>query len=752
MKTMKKNYPKKILKNLLPQRILLFFVLAFIANSSAIYGQTITYSFANAKNTNDGTDDYFEADIVLTTDTDFKLGAGQFYLDYNTAAFGNSIHGGNLTFSHPVGAATSYVLDEQIFGGALNGYAIVNANSTTSKLSISWSTAIAGQVTTNVTVASSPNLICHIKIKYVDVNESPDISFDDTTSPDTVTSFGLTFTDGGTQLTSDSYDSSGASLPVAVTWDGSQDSDWATAANWGGGSVPSATDDVVIANAGTAPIITTGITVNDLTIEASATLTVQGSGSLSVDGDLTVDGSSTLTINSDATTNGSLLVAGSSTGNITYNRHVTYSAASAEGWYLISSPFSGETEDDVITNGSLLTNGSSLKSIATYNNSYSGSNGWEYLAASASGAMSSGKGYSAKSTASSIPFTGAMKTDDLSDYAITVGTQNSWNLIGNPFPSFVAANISANGTNNFITANISELDASFVAVYTWNSASLTYDVINNASGAHYIAPGQGFFVNAKAGGGMIDITESMLSHQSGDLFLKNATAIPQVKLKISNGSTSKSTDIKYIQGTTTGLDVGYDAGVFNGTSRNFSVYSHLISDSKGIDFTLQCLPTNNYENMIIPIGIKADSGTQVTFSSELINLPLDLNVYLEDKKKNVITKLNNSRDYTVTLDEAETTIGRFYLHTTPQTLNISKIDLLNVSVYRIDGSKLRIAGLQNEDVYVEVYNILGKRFVNKSYKAKSADDIELPIGIAEGIYIVKVNTAKGKLSKKIIID
>ena len=89
--------------------------------------QAITYSFVNAQITNDGVDDFYEADIQLATDTDFKLGIGQFFLNYNTAAFGSNIEAsGNLIFLHPDGVGGTYILDER-FAGALNVY-VPNGN------------------------------------------------------------------------------------------------------------------------------------------------------------------------------------------------------------------------------------------------------------------------------------------------------------------------------------------------------------------------------------------------------------------------------------------------------------------------------------------------------------------------------------------------------------------------------------------------------------------------------------------------
>ncbi len=81
-----------------------------------------------------------------------------------------------------------------------------------------------------------------------------------------------------------------------VTWTGGTDTDWATAANWDINTVPSATDNVIIPDVATAPIIgaTTGAEINNLTITESDGINI--------------------------TAGGSLIVNGNSSGDITYNR------------------------------------------------------------------------------------------------------------------------------------------------------------------------------------------------------------------------------------------------------------------------------------------------------------------------------------------------------------------------------------------------------------------------------------------------
>ena len=338
---------------------------------------------------------------------------------------------------------------------------------------------------------------------------------------------------------SESDCSSEVSTSNAHTWTGETNTDWDTVTNWVDDSVPStsgyASIPDVSGESGNFPTITTNTEVVDVIVYPNAQLSVNSGKSLTLTSNLTNQG--TLTVNSDASSSGSLMISGESSGDITYNRYLSSSATSDEGWHLVASPVGGETENDIITNGNLLTNDSSLYSFASYDNNSSGSAVWSYLNISAIATLTSGKGYSVKRDGSgTIPFTGTYRTTNLKDYAISVGSQNSWNLVGNPFASFISANDDTSTAANFLTANSSELDPSFSAIYVWNSSTKKYDIINNAlESPKYLAPGQAFFLYAKTGGGEIAIRQTMQSHQSDDLFLKiSANETPSITLSISD--------------------------------------------------------------------------------------------------------------------------------------------------------------------------------------------------------------------------
>ena len=157
--------------------------------------------------------------------------------------------------------------------------------------------------------------------------------------------------------------------------------------------------------------------------------------------------------------------------------------------------------------------------------------------------------------------------------------------------------------------------------------------------------------------------------------------------------------------------------------------------------------------MVIPVGVNAESGKEITFSAEALNLPTDIKFYIEDRKNSTFTLLNEENsNYKITLTEALNGVGRFYLHTSYSALNTDSNEFLNsVSIFKTNNSTLRIAGLNQEKTTVSLYNMIGKNVMKTSFTASISNDISLP-NLSNGIYIVKVETSKGKITKKIILD
>lgn len=494
-------------------------------------------------------------------------------------------------------------------------------------------------------------------------------------------------------------------------WVGITDRDWGTASNWSKNSVPTLSDDVTIhSTTSNQPIIgaTTGASVNNLTVDSGASLSV--------------------------TSGGSIIVGGTSSGDFTYNRNL-----SSTNWYLVSSPVVGQTYNDAYITANEIASGSlNNRGIATY---VTLNDSWDYMQEGESLTFTIGSGYSVKrSTVGDISFTGSLNTDDDGvDVALT-NTGNRFNLLGNPYASHIAsATFLANETA------ISETST----LWVWDQSTSAYQVKTIAD-AMIIAPAQGFFVKANSAGGTFNFTESnQLSN--GGTFQRTQTK-PEINLSITDQSIQREARIYYIEDMTTGFDVGYEGELFNGVSNPFAIYTQLITDNQGRNYQVQSLPTEKYEEMIIPVGINAVSGKVITISASTNNFPSDIKIYLEDKLDNSFTLLGADSKFSTTLENNLNGIGRFYLHTSANTL--SSNDTLinnNLSIFTTSENNLRIVGVQEGEANISIYNLLGQKVLNYSFKGNGVNNIKLPFEL-NGIYIVKITSENGTNNKKIIIQ
>ncbi|MCH2035280.1 MAG: T9SS type A sorting domain-containing protein [Tenacibaculum sp.] len=144
-------------------------------------------------------------------------------------------------------------------------------------------------------------------------------------------------------------------------------------------------------------------------------------------------------------------------------------------------------------------------------------------------------------------------------------------------------------------------------------------------------------------------------------FQQGRLNVPTVELSASSDAITVITTIGYRSTATIGLDPGFDVGNFGGAS--FDLFTHLVDGSSSSDFTYQSLPDTNYDTMVVPIGLVANSGKEVVFSANNSNLPSGLQVVIEDRTLGVFEILDVTNTYTVQLASSENGIGRFYLHT-----------------------------------------------------------------------------------------
>jgi hypothetical protein len=493
--------------------------------------------------------------------------------------------------------------------------------------------------------------------------------------------------------------------------------------NWSPSGVPADIDNITIPNVTNQLTADVDVTFGTMTIESGASFTSEGT----VDGDMIIQSGATF-INE-----------GTVTGTIIYKRTLS----EANNWHLMSSPVIGETIEGIKEQDKLATNNANI-GFASYTNR--NTNPWIYETAAVNNSvLPLGKGYSIKLkedlTVKDVSFTGSVGTADITynRSSETGSVRNNYILVGNPFTAYMNA-------VTLLTGNLANFTEQ--TLWIWDGTTSTYVTYNNTDIAFELAPTQGFFVDLSGdgSGGSITFTKANQSHQTTDTFTKQEP-YSTFELFVENESAKSATKVFYIDGKTTGYDNGYDSKMFGGVEYGFSVFTELVSDNEGKYLAIQTLPKN--DTSIIPVGMIANAGEEITFSIESTNLPEGASVSLEDKKTGVFTNLSEST-YTTTLTEAAKGVGQFYIHTAGKALNTNDLNIENISVYKSSSNEITITGLNTEATFT-MFSLLGKQVLQTKVAANGVNKVNLP-SLSAGIYIVKLNSSLGTITKKITLN
>ena len=494
---------------------------------------------------------------------------------------------------------------------------------------------------------------------------------------------------------------------------------WNDATNWSNGALPTSTDNVAVLS-GAEVTLNTDTTIVDVKVKAP------------------------IKINSGK----SLIVTGEVSGDddkVYYKRNLTAIAGDAEGWHLVASPVSGETYNNAYADAESLatsTTNTSLRGLGFYTTGATPP--WSYLIDddTNSGTFNSGLGYAMKRASSGqVKFIGNLNTDDAGVTLTTGASQLSvgFNLLGNPYTSFI-------NSQTFLSDN-SNLSQQ---IWVWDQTGGGNYSVKIPIDDFQIAPGQGFFVKFNSGTS-INFAESNQSVQGTDTFL-NPDLRTEIKLSMTDGVKNRYTKLYFSNSATTGYDFGWEGEVFGGVENSINIYTHLVDDNQGRKYQIQSLPLSNLDSSIIPLGVQAEAGKTLTFSVKNTNLSSDVGVYLEDKQNNSFTLLDNELTFSTLLENGLDGVGRFYLHTSRETLSINNPNQDNhIGIYKISPEQLRIVGIQSGTASVVLYNTLGKQVLETSFQGQGANNIALP-ALASGVYVIQLTTESRIINRKIILN
>lgn len=524
------------------------------------------------------------------------------------------------------------------------------------------------------------------------------------------------------------------------TWKGGVSTDWNVAANWGSGAVPTASDDVyIMANAVRNAHVTTNTAVcNSLTIGAGATLVIDAGKALTASGSTTNNG--TLLIKADASAMGSFIDNGTITGSGDFKMEQyitgTNNAGTPNGrFYYVGSAVTGATAADYIQDS-----GNKLWSYSEAANGYS-------QLTNGAAALTALQGYTVRATANgSITQSGTgFHTGNQSTSLSRTGTSNNkrgYHLVANPYPSTVSWD-NATRTNLEATIWYRTNQTGTMVFDTYNAASGIGTSNNGTAVTGNIPPGQAVWMRVDADGntGTIGFNQANRSHGTLANIFKTEAEEGTVRMVLSNGTNSDEAIVVFNQDAQDGFD-DFDSRKY-WTTNVPQLYMNVDEDTLVINGL-----TNTFSNPVVALGAKLPTTGTYLLNASSITLTGE-SVYLEDKALGIFQDLNTNPAYSFVSDAGNIS-DRFALHFGMSVTGIDNPTAMEARVYTSNQNTIHIILADKiENGMVDVLDMSG-RVVRSA--ALNANHNTFKLNAAPGVYVVRVATANGTETHKIVLN
>ena len=372
-------------------------------------------------------------------------------------------------------------------------------------------------------------------------------------------------------------------------------------------------------------------------------------------------------------------------------------------------------------------------------------------------------------------------------------------LTGNPYPSALDADAFINDNSSSIdgtlyfwehyASNYTHILREYQGGYatrnlTGGTAIPTSEGIDFISGLgspsrgipnQFIPVGQGFFVIGKnPGGGTITFNNSQRGfYKENDAINSNVmfkiSANPKLQkskennnndpivtdtyMKIRLGFNSNNNYHRQVllgfmnEKATSGMDYGYDALNID----DFPNDMYFLVDEnqlviQGVGFFDM--------NASFPIGVKTNIEGNVSFVVDALeNFAQEKAVFIYDKVTDTYHNIRNKK-FEVNMPVGDNN-NRFSLRFTDKTLKVEDNAIQAVNIVYIQDKNTLVINNPNLDATVEkvtLYNILGQSISSWEIENQDQQNIQIQVkNIDSGVYIAKLKTSKGELSKKIIV-
>jgi subtilisin family serine protease len=523
-------------------------------------------------------------------------------------------------------------------------------------------------------------------------------------------------------------------------WTGTSGTDWFAEDNWLGSQVPAIGENIYISFTGVAsfPVLSGEAEVSDLTIASGASMTIAGTGELTVTGSLTNNsGTSGLISQSNSSFTASLI---HTTPEVqaTIERYIAAAgnwSGAAVDWHFLSAPIIGQEISEEWTpsgpDGDFdIYAWDEADNITPWQNQKDPANGITHFIG--------GKGYIvAYEQTGTKEFSGELHEGPVTATVQYQGTQ-SWkgfNLLGNPYPSAIDWNL----------ADRSLFEDDHVYIYNRNlDGGAGYVSIDGDEPDAIIPAHQGFFVKAKetSDGSTFTFNNAMRKH--GSSFMKTGNNDGRIVLRFSGDAYYDQTVIRIKEQSDFNRDRSDALKMFSFNPDVPQLYT-LTADERVV--AVNSIPAVD-ETITIPIGLNFQTQGMMSIiaweiTGEFEKLPVTLYDLQTDKAHN----LKENPIYAFAFDPSDSP-NRFLLMF--EAVGISEIpahETIQIWTYE---KTINLTSSETNNATVSVFNAVGQQVYSQSMLIEEHTQIHLDRCPA-GVYVIRIVSGQEVVSRKALL-
>jgi len=509
-----------------------------------------------------------------------------------------------------------------------------------------------------------------------------------------------------------------------VTWGGTN--------NWDC-EVPTKYVDVFIVSGSNQPHVNIAGECKNINIASGSVLTINKKRSLTVFATLSNNAGATgLVLISDADGASSLITQTNSISATVESYFVDLGQ-----WYLISPPISNATAEVY-----------NLQYLDTWDET---TDSWVDITVGTT-ALNPCQGYSVKKTnangdGNTATYTGILNNGDINISGLTFtsgSTYAGWNLVGNPYPSVLDIDKLVFPTGIGASASVWKHDGS--GYLSWSQSG------TGSNKARYVQPGQGFMVKLSADDKTLPFTNAARTHKKLSKFDKsednytNDTEVLSISIPYNTGENTSY--ISFREGASLGFDPNYDVIKLFGLSEYPDVFSYIDIEENELA-AIQSFP-QPAEGDIVHLGLRIGStGNYELRFSGMSTFAADQNFLVLDNKTDEVyeIRIDSIIPFTYETGDNENRFDLIFDMTT--NIDEAGISQEEIIVF-INNRKLYIKQMDsfNLNAQIGIYDILGQKLIEEKIGDATRG---IPVDLPSAYYIIKIQSEKETITKKIFI-